>query len=152
MRCSATTAATRFPRTRAVIKSRFTFRTRRTSPTGRAKSSGRRNCLCLKTVNVIAAGKTVIVLDKSNKKLWQAALTYNVSGAGDGGFAGRESQFGAGPCVEHGDTLYVFDQAVLSAFDLATGNARWRLPSVGIVGLFFDEQGQCLCQHHHRQS
>jgi hypothetical protein len=93
--------------------------------------------LALKTVNVIAAGKTIIVLDKSNKKLWQAALTYNVSG----GFFGRESRFGAGPCVEHGDTLYVFDQAVLSAFDLATGNARWRLPSVGIVGLFFDDSG-----------
>ena len=93
----------------------------------------------LKTVNVIAAGKTVIVLDHSNKKLWQAALTYNVS-ADNGGFAGRESQFGAGPVVEHGDTLYVFDQAVLSAFDLATGDARWRLPSVGIVGLFFDDQ------------
>jgi len=92
----------------------------------------------LKTVNIVAAGKTVIVLDKSNKKLWQAALTYDVSGGG--GLAGRESQFGAGPCVEHGNTLYVFDQAVLSAFDLATGNARWRLPSVGIVGLFFDDQ------------
>jgi hypothetical protein len=91
----------------------------------------------LKTVNVIAAGKTVIVLDKSNKKLWDAALTYNVSSSG-GGF--EESQFGAGPCVEHNGTLYVFDQAVLSAFDLTTGNARWRLPSVGVVGLFFDDQ------------
>jgi outer membrane protein assembly factor BamB len=30
---------------------------------------------------------------------------------------------------------------VLSAFDLRTGNARWRLPSVGVVGLFFDDQG-----------
>ena len=28
----------------------------------------------------------------------------------------------------------------MSAFDLATGNARWRLPSVGVVGLFFDDQ------------
>jgi outer membrane protein assembly factor BamB len=93
----------------------------------------------LKTVNVIAAGKTVIVLDKSNKKLWQAALTYTVSTGG--GFDERESRFGAGPVVEHGDILYVFDQAVLSAFDLATGNARWRLPSVGVVGLFFDDQG-----------
>ncbi|HEX3856998.1 MAG TPA: PQQ-binding-like beta-propeller repeat protein [Verrucomicrobiae bacterium] len=92
----------------------------------------------LKTVNVIAAGKTVIVLDKSNKKLWQAALTYNVSSGG--GFDERESRFGAGPVVEHGDTLYVFDQAVLSAFDLASGDARWRLPSVGVVGLFFDDQ------------
>ena len=89
----------------------------------------------LKTVNVVAAGKSVIVLDKSDKKLWQAGLTYNVPAGGG------ESRFGAGPCVEHGGTLYVFDQAVLSAFDLNTGNARWRLPSVGVVGLFFDDQG-----------
>src|ERR1019366_5577923 len=34
----------------------------------------------------------------------------------------------------------VFDQAVLSAFELNSGNARWRLPSVGVVGLFFDDQ------------
>jgi PQQ-like domain len=91
----------------------------------------------LKTVNVIAAGKTVIVLDKSNKKLWEATLTYNVSNESNQ----KESQFGDGPCVEHGDTLYVFDQAVLSAFDLTTGNARWRLPTIGVVGLFFDDQG-----------
>ena len=93
----------------------------------------------LKTVNVIAAGKTVIVLDKSNKKLWQTALTYPIS-AGDGLFR-EESKFGEGPCVEHGDTLYVFDQAVLAAFELNSGNARWRIPSVGVVGLFFDDQG-----------
>jgi outer membrane protein assembly factor BamB len=93
----------------------------------------------LETVNVIAAGKDVIVLDKSDKKLWSATLTYSVSGGR--GFSGEASKFGEGPCVEHGDTLYVFDQAVLSAFDAATGNARWRLPSVGVVGLFFDGQG-----------
>ena len=94
----------------------------------------------LKTVNVLAAGRTVIVFDKSNKKLWEATLTYPIS-AGQRGFGGAESPFGAGPCVEHGDLLYVFDQAVLSAYDLATGNARWRLPSIGVVGLFFDDQG-----------
>ena len=90
----------------------------------------------LKTVNVIAAGKTVIVLDKTNKKLWDTTLTYNVSS----GHGLEKSQFGDGPCVEHDGLLFVFDQAVLSAFDLATGNARWRLPSVGVVGLFFDDQ------------
>jgi hypothetical protein len=99
----------------------------------------------LKTVNVLAAGKTVIVFDKTNKKLWQAALAYSVmNGAGafgEGAFGGENTQFGEGPCVEGGDTLFVFDQAVLTAFDLATGNVRWRLPSVGIVGLFFDDQG-----------
>jgi hypothetical protein len=96
----------------------------------------------LKTVNVIAAGKTVIVLDKTNKKVWQASLTYRVSG-GDllSSFFREESGFGEGPCVEHGDTLYVFDQAMLSAFELDNGNARWRVPSVGIVGLFFDDAG-----------
>jgi hypothetical protein len=94
----------------------------------------------LKTVNVLAAGRTVIVFDKSNKKLWEASFTYPVA-AGYRGFSEVESQFGDGPCVEHGNVLYVFDQAVLSAFDLATGNARWRVPSVGVVGLFFDDQG-----------
>ena len=96
-------------------------------------------------MNVLTAGKTVIVFDKTNKKLWQAALAYSVlngaGGFGEGAFGGGDTPFGEGPCVERGDTLYVFDQAVLTAFDLATGNARWRLPSVGIVGLFFDDKG-----------
>jgi outer membrane protein assembly factor BamB len=71
--------------------------------------------------------------------MWQASLTYAVA-AGGGGFFREESQFGEGPCVEHGDTLYVFDQAVLTAYELNSGNARWRLPSVGVVGLFFDDK------------
>ena len=93
----------------------------------------------LKSVNVVAAGKSVVVLDKSNKKLWSASLTYPVA-AGGGGVFREASKFGEGPCAEHGDTLYVFDQAVLTAYELNTGNARWRLPSVGVVGLFFDGQ------------
>ena len=99
----------------------------------------------LKTVNVVTAGKTVIVFDKTNRKLWQAALAYSVLAGGGilgGDVSGAgNSPNGEGPCVERGDTLYVFDQAVLTAFDLATGNARWRLPSVGIAGLFFDDKG-----------
>ena len=43
--------------------------------------------------------------------------------------------------MEHDGALYVFDQAVLSAFDVTTGNARWRIPSIGVVGLFFDSKG-----------
>jgi PQQ-like domain len=94
----------------------------------------------LKTVNVLAAGKTLIVFDKTNKKVWQATLTYDVP-VGNRDESEAASPFGEGPCVEHGDTLYVFDRAVLTAFDLATGNARWRLPTVGVVGLFFDDHG-----------
>jgi len=40
-----------------------------------------------------------------------------------------------------GDTLYISDDGVLTSFDLATGNVRWRLPSVGVTGLFFDDKG-----------
>ncbi len=95
----------------------------------------------LKTVNVIAAGKGVVVLDKSNKKIWSATLTYPVGGGGLENLFRGEAQFGEGPCVEHGDTLYVYDQAVLSAFALSNGDARWRVPSVGVAGLFFDDTG-----------
>jgi outer membrane protein assembly factor BamB len=94
----------------------------------------------LKTVNVLAAGKTVIVLDKSNKKLWQTVLTYDITG-GDQQSSLEGSPYGNGPCVEKDGTLYVFDQAVLSAFDVTTGDARWRIPTVGVVGLFFDARG-----------
>ncbi len=77
----------------------------------------------LKTVNVLAGGRSVIVFDKSNKKLWEASLTYPIGG-GNRQFGDAEPQFGDGPVVEHGDTLYVFDQAVLSAYDLATTATR----------------------------
>ncbi|HOX58223.1 MAG TPA: PQQ-binding-like beta-propeller repeat protein [Candidatus Paceibacterota bacterium] len=94
----------------------------------------------LTTVNVLAANKMVLVLDKANKKLWQSPLSYNVRG-GYGGLEGDDAPNGVGPCVERKGTLYVIDEGVLTAFDLATGQARWRLPSIGIMGLFFDEQG-----------
>ena len=42
--------------------------------------------------------------------------------------------------MERTNSLYVFDEGVLTAFDLATGNVRWRMPSVGILGLFFDDE------------
>jgi hypothetical protein len=97
----------------------------------------------LKTVNVLTAGKGVVVLDADNKKIWSASLTYAVPGAARADDA-EGAQFGEGPCVERGNTLYVFDQAVLTAFDLTSGNARWRLPSVGVAGLFFDAQDNVI--------
>jgi hypothetical protein len=123
--------------------SRYQVSLRRTSSTSvdwTGEVVGPPQIFSLKTVNVLTANKTVIVFDKTNKKLWEATLTYDVP-AGYSDPAGATPEFGQIPCAEYGNTLYVCDQAVLSAFDLATGNARWRLPSVGIVGLFFDDQG-----------
>jgi putative pyrroloquinoline-quinone binding quinoprotein len=93
----------------------------------------------LETVNVIAANQTLVVLDKSNKKLWQSSLGFNLR-PGIEALDEETALYGQGPCVEHKGSLYVFDEGVLTAFDLATGNVRWRLPSVGIVGIFFDDQ------------
>jgi hypothetical protein len=94
----------------------------------------------LDTVTVVAGSKTIIVLDQADKKLWQSTLNYDL--ARGPSFLDEESNpYGQGPCVERKDALFVFDAGVLTAFELKTGNARWRLPSVGITGLFFDDQG-----------
>jgi hypothetical protein len=92
----------------------------------------------LDSVTVVTAEKLIVVLDKENKKLWQSGLNYNVVD-GLASMDQASAVYGQGPCVERNGTLYVFDQGVLSAFDVKTGNARWRLPTVGIAGLFFDD-------------
>ena len=103
---------------------------------------GEPSVFSLKTVTVVAGGKTLVVLDKSNKKLWQADLTYDIPKmASHENDDPSEVSLGDGPCVERDGSLYVFDQATLTAYDLANGNARWRVPTIGIVGLFFDDQG-----------
>ena len=95
-----------------------------------------------KTVTVVTGGSMLVVLDKSNKKLWQADLAYRLgSGTGLDDNDPNQISMGEGPCVERDDTLYVFDQATLTAFDLSNGNVRWRVPTIGTVGLFFDGQG-----------
>src|SRR5579871_5308837 len=43
--------------------------------------------------------------------------------------------------MERGDTLYFFDQGVLSAFDTKSGAARWRIPTVGVSQIQFDDAG-----------
>jgi hypothetical protein len=93
----------------------------------------------LNTVDVLSGNKLIMVFDKTHKKLWQATLNYNIQ-RGFNGLDEETERYGQGPCVERKDALYVFDRGVLTAFDLATGNVRWRLPSVGISGLFFDDQ------------
>ena len=80
----------------------------------------------------------ILVFDRVGKKMWQSSLNFELP-AGFGGSDGQAESYGHGPCIEHNGSLYVFDQGVLSAFDLASGNARWRLPSVGIAGVFLDD-------------
>jgi hypothetical protein len=95
----------------------------------------------LKTVNVIVAGKTLTVLDKQNQLKWRAALTYHLV-EGPGAVTEENAPYGLGPCIERDDSLFVADEGVLTAFELASGEPRWRLPSVGISTMFFDDEGQ----------
>lgn len=94
------------------------------------------------TVNVVAAGKKIYVLDQQNQLKWESTLNFAIAGAGGYAEADKAESQGLGPVVERGDTLYVYDEGVLSAFETATGKARWRLPSVGITGMFFDAAGK----------
>jgi hypothetical protein len=98
----------------------------------------------LQTVDVLVAGNVMYVLNKSNQKLWQSTLSYPVavqfrSQMTSWGYAARESA--PAPCLERGDRLYFFDQGVLTAFDTKSGTARWRMPSVGISKIQFDDNG-----------
>jgi len=95
------------------------------------------------TVDVLIGGKTVMALDKSNRRLWDGKLAYTVSP----GFLSEHDWFlereadEHQPCFEHGQMLYIFDQGVLTAFELATGAVRWRLPAVGVSQVQAGEEG-----------
>jgi hypothetical protein len=91
----------------------------------------------LKTLGVLVSGKIIQVFDKNNKRLWGANLTYSVEPRYSMDFATESDP----PCVEAGNTLYVFDKGMLTSFDAATGNVHWRLTSVGITQVQLDGKG-----------
>ncbi len=91
----------------------------------------------LKTVDLLLAGTNILVFDKSNKKLWDAKLTYPYAS----GYGFRFEHTGP-PCLETADALYFADKGMLTRFDPATGNVRWRLTSVGISSVQVDERGR----------
>jgi hypothetical protein len=107
--------------------------------------NGPPNLFPLKTVHVLTCFKKVIVFDKSYKKLWENTLNYDVKGSPFRGMDEEDEEGepngGQGPCVERDGVLYVYDAGTVSSFDLKTGDVRWRLPSVGVYGMFFDNKG-----------
>lgn len=96
----------------------------------------------LPTVDLLVAGKQLIVFNKQNQLLWESALFYPIATeyqADDrGGFSPGNPR---APALEAGDTLYFFDQGVLTAFARATGEVRWRLTTVGISQIEPDADG-----------
>jgi hypothetical protein len=92
----------------------------------------------LSTVDLLTAGNALFVFDKQNNKLFESKLTYPIGDAFTKNAPARQAL----PAAERdGRTLYFFDQGVLTAFALPSGDVRWRLTSFGIKGIQFDEQG-----------
>jgi hypothetical protein len=110
-------------------------------------ATGTPSFFSLQTVDLLTAGGlggsggdkpagTLHVFDKENKELFTTSLAYPI-----GDLFASNSAAGICPAVQTADTLYFFDQGVLTAFALPDGKVRWRLPSVGISGIQFDSHG-----------
>jgi outer membrane protein assembly factor BamB len=91
----------------------------------------------LTTVDLLVAGQTLMVFDKQNTRLFESKLSYPISER----FTGGRSSGGLAPAAEGSNTLYFFDEGVLTAFSLPSGEVRWRLPSFGISAIHGDDKG-----------
>jgi len=90
----------------------------------------------MRTMDLLVAGKSLRVFDKQNRLRWEAPLTFAV----DPEFGSRFGERRA-PALESADTLYFFDQGMLTAFDSTSGTPRWRVTSVGIHQVQEDTRG-----------
>jgi hypothetical protein len=88
----------------------------------------------LNTVDLLVAGKTLMVFDKQNKMLFQAQSAYPINSR----YNPEHWDHRSVPAVEKNGSLYFFDEGVLTAFSLPGGDVRWRLPSVGVSAAVFD--------------
>jgi hypothetical protein len=92
--------------------------------------TGRVHLFSTPSYTVLAAGMKLLVLDSSNKQMWEAPLGAPVPV--------RDDEESDATCLESGDRLYFADGAFLTAFEKATGNVLWRVPSIGIQKLQVD--------------
>ena len=112
-------------------------------PEVRATVHGHADIFSTRTLDLIAAGRTLLAFDHNNKKLWETTLANPIADPG----SARDDEDDdatattAQPCVEDGGRLYFFDSAFLTAFDLATGQPAWRVPAGGIRKLQLDGRG-----------
>ena len=125
--------------------SRYEATIKRTAPTAvetKLAVVGQPEFFPLTTVDLVVAGKTLHVLDKTGKKLWESKLNFEIGGGfGPSAWGGDLIANASAPGIERDGVLYFFDQGVLACFDLVSGNARWRQPTVGVTKLLFDDKG-----------
>jgi|DewCreStandDraft_2_1066082.scaffolds.fasta_scaffold00050_40 hypothetical protein len=134
-------------RTGSVVKedrSRYGVRLRRWMGTGPTEWTGEIVgppwWVPLRSVDVLLGATQLLVFEKSGRLRWTAALAFPVSPE----ILQQAETAGHGwPCLEVGPHLCVFDQGMLTCFELTTGRVRWRLPSVGIARVH-EHEGRVL--------
>ena len=103
----------------------------------KADISGIPRFYSLSTVDLLVAGQILYVFDKSNNKLFESKLSNPLGEL----FAGEYADHKLVPAIQTANALYFFDQAIMTAFDLPSGNVRWRLTSIGIGRAQLDPAG-----------
>ncbi len=98
---------------------------------------GRVQVFSTPTLHLITAGTKLLAFDRANKKMWEATLGSPVQIRRSDSDADGTPQ----PWFETGGRLFFADGAFLTAFDSASGQAVWRLPSVGIRKMQMDAEG-----------
>ena len=93
----------------------------------RAQVRGHADVFSTKTLDLVATPHALLAFDHTNKKMWEAKLACAVMPRRH-----SDDEDTGPPCVEDGARLYFFDRRFLTAFDLATGQPAWRIPSTGI--------------------
>ena len=97
---------------------------------------GRVQVFSTPTMHLITGGTKLLAFDRTNKKLWEATLASPVP------LRGSDSDADGPPAwFEKGGRLFFADGAFLTAFDVASGQAVWRLPSLGIRKMVMDGEG-----------
>jgi hypothetical protein len=102
----------------------------------RLEVRGRADVFSTKSLDLVAAGRALIAFDHTNKKLWEAKLANPLQASAS--WRGGE---GSPRFIEDGARLYFFDDNFLSAFDVASGQPAWRIPSAGIRKVLLDGPG-----------
>ena len=107
----------------------------------------------LRSVMVVAGVKEFSVVDPNGNIKWEASLSYPLSlearysdNVWDAGYYARSSSENFDsieqarsrfPFVEHDGVLYSFDEGVIAARSLATGEVKWRVTSVNTRKILF---------------
>jgi len=88
----------------------------------------------------ITSGTKLLAFNHANQLAWESTLAAPVPFREGMEMMGEEFMDKV-PCVEKDDRVYFYDAAYLGAYQKADGKVLWRMPSIGIQKVQFDDEG-----------